>query len=339
VFSANNSRIALIASTIVGVTLLHYLTLTEMRYEHTFLRLLYYVPLVLASLWYGLRGSLAVCGTATALYSPYMLIQWHGLSTEDFDKLMEGILFVGIAILLGILIEREKRHVRALMEAESLAAVGRAVAEIAPDMKSPLMSIGGFVHQVARQIPSDDPNRKKLDIAIRETARLEDMLKGMLEFSRPVKLMTSEVDVNKLITDLLDVLGSKAKERGIAMIPELSTDLPKVEADPDKIHRVLQNIIANAVQASPEGETIKIATAANGNTITIEVKDHGAGIIQQHKESVFHPFFTTKKSGTGLGLGVAKKITEAHGGKIYFNSNQNEPGVTFVVELPGSSPA
>lgn len=123
------------------------------------------------------------------------------------------------------------------------------------------------------------------------------------------------------------------------MIPELSTDLPKVEADPDKIHRVLQNIIANAVQASPEGETIKIATAANGNTITIEVKDHGAGIIQQHKESAFHPFFTTKKSGTGLGLGVAKKITEAHGGKIYFNSNQNEPGVTFVVELPGSSPA
>ena len=90
------------------------------------------------------------------------------------------------------------------------------------------------------------------------------MLKGMLEFSRPVKLMTSQVDVNKLITDLLEVLGSKAKERGIAMIPELSTDLPKVEADPDKIHRVLQNIIANAVQASPEGETIKIPTAAQG---------------------------------------------------------------------------
>jgi signal transduction histidine kinase len=68
--------------------------------------------------------------------------------------------------------------------------------------------------------------------------------------------------------------------------------------------------------------------------VVIKVTDHGPGIEEDHKESVFHPFFTTKKNGTGLGLGVAKKITEAHGGKIYFRANQNQPGITFVVELP-----
>ena len=336
--ATNNTRISFIGLTIVGVTVLHYLTLAEMRYEHTFLRLLYYVPLVFAGLWYGIRGSLAVCGTVIALYTPYMLIQWHGFSTEDFDRLMEGVLFVGIAILLGILMDREKRHTEALMESRNLAAVGRAVNEIAHDMKSPLMAIGGFMRQVARQIPSDDPNRKKLNIAIRETARLEDMVKGMLEFSRSVRLSKSPVDINELVMDLAKLLSRNGAQSNVQLVPEIDPDLPMIMGDRDKIQRVLMNIITNAIQASPEGQKVRILTEASADGIAIKVVDYGAGIKDDHKESVFHPFFTTKKSGTGLGLGVAKKITEAHGGRIYFYPNQGQPGVTFVVELPVDFP-
>ncbi len=338
-FTTSNSRISFIGLTIVGITVLHYLTLAEMRYEHTFLRLLYYIPLVFAGLWYGIRGTLAVCGTVIALYTPYMLIQWHGFSTEDFDRLMEGVLFVGIAILLGILMDREKRHTKALMEAQNLAAVGRAVNEIAHDMKSPLMAIGGFVNQVARQIPSEDPRRKKLDIVLKETSRLEEMVKEMLEFSRSVRLKKSSVDINELVTDLAKLLSSNGAQAEIQLVLELAPELPKIMVDRDKIRRVLTNIITNAIQASPEGQKVRILTEPSDDGISIKVVDYGAGIKDDHKESVFHPFFTTKKSGTGLGLGVAKKITEAHGGRIYFYPNQGEPGVTFVVELPANSSA
>ena len=158
--ATNNTKITFIGLMIAGITVLHYVALAEMQYEHAFLRLLYYVPLIFAGVWYGLRGSLVVCGTVIALFTPHVLIHWHGFSAEDFDLLMEGVLFVGIAILLGIFMDREKRHMKALMESRNLAAVGRAVNEIAHDMKSPLMAIGGFVNQVARKMPPEDPGRK-----------------------------------------------------------------------------------------------------------------------------------------------------------------------------------
>ncbi len=332
--SSNNAKIGLIGAAIVGVTVLHYLTLSELSYEHTFLRLLYYVPLVFAGLWYGLRGTMAVCAAVIALYTPYMFIQWHGFSTQDFDRLMEGVLFTAVAVLLGILMDREKRHVKALMEAESLAAVGRAVSEIAHDMKSPLMAIGGFVNQVARHMSPDNPDRKKLDIAIKEAARLEDMVREMLEFSKPVKLVPSSVNINNMVRELLQTLSPTAAQAKISLVHNATEDLPLLNADREKIRRVLLNLITNAIQASPENEIVTISTQSNNDGILIKVTDHGAGIEEDHKESVFHPFFTTKKSGTGLGLGVAKKITEAHGGRIYFYPNNQEPGVTFVVELP-----
>lgn len=332
--NSNNAKIALIGAAVVGVTGLHYLTLSELRYDHTFFRLLYYVPLVFAGLWYGLRGTMAVCAAVIALYTPYMLVQWHGFSVEDFDKLMEGVLFTAIAILLGILMDREKRHVTALMEAESLAAVGRAVSEIAHDMKSPLMAIGGFVNQVARHIAPDNPDRKKLDIAIKEAARLEGMVREMLEFSKSVKLVTSSIDVNSLVGELLETLSPTAAEAKIKLVHQRKEGLPLLIGDREKLKRVLLNLITNAIQASPDNEAVIVCTETNKDGILIKVIDHGAGIEEDHKESVFHPFFTTKKSGTGLGLGVAKKITEAHWGRLYFYPNAQEPGVTFVVELP-----
>lgn len=335
-FTSRNAKISFIRFTIVGITILHYLTVAEMRHEHTFLRLLYYVPLVFGGLWYGIRGSLAVCSIVVVLYTPHMLIQWHGFSTEDFDRLMEGVLFVGIAVMFGILMDREKRHTEKLMMAQNHAAVGRAVNEIAHDMKSPLMAIGGFVSQVARQIPQEDPRRKKLDIVLKETSRLEQMVTEMLEFSRSVRLSKSPVDINELVMELTKLLSPNDAQFKVQLVPMIAPDLPTIMGDRDKIQRILTNLITNAIQASPEGEKVEISTERSGNGISIKIKDYGAGIKEDHKESVFHPFFTTKKSGTGLGLGVAKKITEAHGGKIYFYANENEPGVTFVVELPGN---
>ena len=338
-FRKNSFKITLLVLLVAGISLLHYLTFAEMRYEHTFYRLLFYVPLILSAFWYGLKGSLIVCMSVLIIYTPYMIIQWHGLSPDDFDKLIEGVLFVAIALLLGVLMDREKRQTRALLEAESMAAVGRAVSEVAHDMKTPLMAIGGFASQVTRQLPEKHPQRRKLDIVVKETARLEEMVKSMLEFSRSVDIERSETDLSALVRDSMEVLRNAASEAGVELVAELSSSLGPVQVDQKKIQRVLQNVITNAVQASPQGERVKVTTSGDQDSVLIEITDHGPGIGEDQKESVFHPFFTTKKSGTGLGLGIAKKIVETHGGKIFFRANQNLPGVTFTIMLPFKTPA
>lgn len=125
--------------------------------------------------------------------------------------MLEGLLFVPIALILGLLVQKERQKARALLEVESLTAVGKAVSEVAHDMKTPLMAIGGFVKQVARRMPEKDPDRNKLEIVIDETSRLEGMVRRMLDFGRPVELQMSQTDLNKAVRDVLEVASPGAK--------------------------------------------------------------------------------------------------------------------------------
>ncbi len=99
-------------------------------------------------------------GFVTILYTPYVLKQWQGLSVEDFDRLLEGVLYIGIAFILGFLVDKERKKHNALIQVENLAAVGKAASEIAHDIKSPLLAIGGFANQVSGGLDPDDPNQK-----------------------------------------------------------------------------------------------------------------------------------------------------------------------------------
>jgi two-component system, NtrC family, sensor histidine kinase HydH len=295
--------------------------------------MLFYLPLILGAFWFGMRGSLYVCVGVIALYVPYVAEKWDGLSVDEFNKLMEGLLFVVIAVILGLLVEKERKKKQALVEAESLAAVGKAVTEIAHDMKTPLMAIGGFVRQALRGMPEKDGSRKKLEIVVEETCRLENMVKSMLDFGRPVELQISRLNLNEVAQEIVELVRANAEKCGVILHEDLDQDKdPVVFADRNKVKRVFLNLVNNAIQASPCGKKVSLRTFAEKGSAVFQVTDRGSGIEPQHLESVFHPFFTTKKSGTGLGLGIAKKIVEAQGGKIFFTLNRDE-GVTFTVTL------
>ncbi len=330
---SNKIKAWIIFSLTLAILCLHYFTFHGEKYYHAVYRMLFYVPLILSGFWFGFKGSMATCIGIVLAYTPYYIETWSGFSIDDFDKLMEGILFIIIAVILGILAEKEKEKTQALLETESLAAVGKAVSEIAHDMKAPLMAIGGFARQVERKMDNDSPEKHKLELVVKETARLEDMVRGMLDFGKPVNLQKSEVDLNEIIQEIGHMVVHEAVKSGVTVEPVLDPHLPVIMADPHKIKQVLLNLITNAIQASPSGKKVVIRTYTKGKNTVVEVEDEGPGIMEEHKESVFHPFFTTKKSGTGLGLGISKKIVEAHQGKIYFRSNFQK-GVTFVVELP-----
>jgi K+-sensing histidine kinase KdpD len=122
-------KVVILALLIGGITYLHYFTFPDMRYHHAVYRMLHYLPLVLGSFWFGLKGAMYILISVFILYFPYMIKQWQGLSLEDFSKLLEGMLYIIIAFTLGFLVEKERKKTRTLLRAESLAAVGRAVSD------------------------------------------------------------------------------------------------------------------------------------------------------------------------------------------------------------------
>ena len=159
-------RAAIVILMVLGTLFLHYFAFRDIRYYHAVFRMLFCVPLILGAFWFGVKGGLAVCIGVVVLYMLHLFLTWNGLIVDGFDQLLEGVLFVVISVILGLLVGKERRRTQALLEARSLAAVGKAVTEIAHDMKTPLMAVGDFVTQVARGLPEKDANRKKLEIVV-----------------------------------------------------------------------------------------------------------------------------------------------------------------------------
>ena len=326
-------KIAIIALMISGIVYLHYFTFPEMTYYHMLYRILFYLPLVLGCFWFGMKGAIYIFAGVSTFYLPYVIIHWKGLSLEDFDRLLEGVLYISIAFILGFLIEKERKKHMALLQAERLAAIGQALLEVAHDMKTPLVAIGGFTNQVYNKLKPDDPDRKKLDIVIQETGRLESLVKGMLDFGRPIQLQIRKTNLNELILESIEVAQPMTRKTGVELKADLNPCLPSLLLDTCRVKQVLLNLMTNAVQASPAGDQVLVKTRPVKKGVLLDIIDHGYGITGKNRESVFHPFVSTKKGGTGLGLAIVKKIVEAHGGEVSFRGN-GQKGVTFTVRFP-----
>jgi two-component system, NtrC family, sensor histidine kinase HydH len=318
---------------IAAILYLHYFTLPTRAYYHAVYRTLFYVPLVLGAFWFGWKGALFVCFSVLVLISPYVVARWHGFSLQEFETMLEGVLFIVVAAILAFLVEKEKRQRAARLEVERLAAIGKAASEVAHEMKTPLMAIGGFTSQVSRAFKSDEPNGKKLEIVLKETARLESLVRDMLEFGRPLQIEPTQENLNQLLVQAVEMSLPMAKEAGVEVEALPDPSLPVASMDASKIKQVILNLLSNAIQVSPSGEKIRARTSVDRDAVILEIEDTGTGIKEEDRERIFEPFFTTKKGGTGLGLAIVKKVLEAQGGKIVFHPNQGR-GVTFRVSLP-----
>jgi len=327
------TRIALIVILVVGISLLHYLTDQSRYHYHVFYGELYFLPIVLAGFWFGLRGALATSLVITAAYLPFIYWHWHGFSSDDFDRMLSMALYNSIATFIGVLKDREIVARERLLKAEGLAAIGKSLAAVAHDMKTPLVVIGGFARQLKKKLNNDDTDREKSDIIIRETERLEKMMHNMLDFSKPLALQLSHGYLNEIVQRSLIIVAETAQQKEVAVESMLSPDLPAVAFDAMRMEQVIVNLALNAVQASPEREKVSIRTSMAEKSIVIDVADCGSGIPLDHRAKVFDPFFSTKKEGSGLGLAIVKKIVEAHKGSLEISDNSPK-GTIFRVMLP-----
>ncbi|MDD5207000.1 MAG: histidine kinase dimerization/phospho-acceptor domain-containing protein [Desulfobacterales bacterium] len=184
----NRRRHAGLISLLLVVTgVLLYITLLDREHEFFYhldviFQSLFFIPVVLACLWFGLRGGLFVSFMVVLIMIPYVILHWEGLSGNDLNRMLQKITYVAAALILGKVIERQRREQERAKEAERLAAIGMSMAAVAHDLKTPLISIGGFSRLVRKHLSEDFPHLDKLDIVIAETRRMEAMVGDILHY-------------------------------------------------------------------------------------------------------------------------------------------------------------
>ena len=333
------AKLILLGVLIVGISGLHYGTGAGLTHHHIFYRELYYLPLVMGAFWFGVRGALITSSIIAILYLPFVLVSWDGFSVQDVHRLIAIALYYVMALLVGVLRDREKAEHKRLVEAENLAAIGKALSGVAHDFKTPLIAIGGFAKWVQKKLKNDDACYAKLDIVIEETRRLENMVNDMLDFSRPLQLNRSTtVNLIDTIKKIVAICVQANDKRKLRIDIDHARDIPAVSLDPMRMEQALINLLLNAIQVTPDEEAVSISTYVSSGYVRIEVRDFGDGIPAEHREKIFSPFFTTKKEGTGLGLPIAKKIIEAHGGRLEVTENLGK-GTVFTASLPIETPS
>jgi len=269
-FNKNTLKLWIIILLITVLSIFIFVTRHTQYHYHSVYREFYFIPLILAAFWFGLRGALLASGSVTLFYLAFVWTFWQGLSAEKINTLIEIVFLNGLALVLGLLREREQRERRRMQKMENLATIGKTVSGIAHDMKTPLVAIAGFSRRILRKLEADDPHREKLTIIYQEAQRLESMVKDMLEYARPLKLRLSLADVNGIIRETIAIVKTIAGEKQVSIESQLSSNLSAVYLDSMRMKQVLINLLTNAIQASPPGETVFIKLR-----ITQQLLKHG----------------------------------------------------------------
>lgn len=231
----------------------------------------------------------------------------------------------------------EIKRLRAEMaRSQRLAAIGSLAAGMAHEIRNPLSSIKGFATYFRERYGDHPEDVKTADIMIGEVDRLNKVVSQLLEFARPVEIHRKPVSLMRTIQSTLRVIEAQTSGR-IEIHIDIPRNLPEVRIDPDRFHQVLLNLFLNALAAMPDKGVLAIKGAlSDDGMLNIEVSDTGKGIPGQDIERIFDPYFTSKSSGTGLGLTVVQKIVEAHGGIIRVTSHPGR-GTTMTIILPADN--
>jgi signal transduction histidine kinase len=234
---------------------------------------------------------------------------------------------------------REERLSDAEAQLRRLQSVGSKVAH---ELKNPLASIKGLCQLVART-PESERTQERLAVAASEISRMETILNEYLSFSRPLEDLRPEtLDVSAIARDVLDVLAGRADHAGVTMT--LDGGATEVHGDARRLKEALINLVANAIEATPNGGTVALRMRTSGGaapgspgglgpTVVLEVRDSGRGIAPEDLERLGTPFFTTRSNGTGLGVVLAQGVLHQHGGTLTYASTLGQ-GTTATITLP-----
>jgi signal transduction histidine kinase len=227
-----------------------------------------------------------------------------------------------------------------LIEAERFAAIGELSAAVAHGIRNPVAGIKAAAQLASLELPDRHPVRQNVGDVIAEADKLEARIKTLLDFAKPFQPHPVSCRLEQIVADATASLRNRLTAQNIDLVVDLPSALPEAELDSAQIEQVLIALLSNAAEAMPGPGRITITgrIADDGRRLLLHVDDTGPGITRDELKRVFELFFTTKASGTGLGLTVAKRIVERHGGKIAVKS-EGGTGTRFTIELPLSFPS
>jgi signal transduction histidine kinase len=282
-------------------------------------------------------------------FKGYALVR---LSTKSFSEarfqFIKDALILAIIIFLaaglvagGIWLAGRRRDAeisrlrREVAEAGHLAALGRLAGSVAHEVRNPLSAVRGLVQYLAK---GEEPGSKKEEYAsaaVAEVDRLERVVSGLLEYTRPKEPRRVALDVEESLRSVMNLMSDDPRADGVDISLTVEPDLAQVQADPDQIRQVLVNLVINALDALDGRGKLVISARNMGGGVEVEVADNGPGLPPGDPEQVFDPFFSTRERGTGLGLAIARRIMRSHGGDIAAG-NGPQGGASFSLILPAS---
>jgi PAS domain S-box-containing protein len=239
------------------------------------------------------------------------------------------------------LVEERTEQIRTLgqrrMQSEKLAALGQLAAGVAHEINNPLASLSNAFLLIKDTMSTDTEVSQYISAADREIVRINKIVQQMYQLYGVDSQEAGPADFHKILQEVFGLLGKQIKSKNVTLVLDIPDEVPQVVVPETQVIQVLCNIVQNAIDASPEGATIKVTVKPQETELRVEVVDSGSGISPELRAQIFEPFFTTKtgrqKSRMGLGLSVSNSLIEAMGGKIEVHSSFRK-GTTFALVFP-----
>lgn len=355
------------------ITALHYFTPIRDKQFHDMFRRLYYIPIILGSFWFGIRGGISIPILAGFLFAPHVLFQWREFPTHEIDQYLEILIFLTVGIVTGFAAEKEKSQrikyqqaaknleisykklqeqtiellekEQQLIRADRLATMGELAAGLTHEIKNPLGSILGAAEIIKDDYPPNEKKHEFLEIMIKEVNRLNKVISNFLSFAKVKVPSFKPSNINDVFNSVKDLVEFRLQKENIRVEIGLDKNLKDMLIDAEQLKQALLNIVLNSIQSMKNGGMLKISAQVispegpDGGDINRErfieiiISDTGCGIPKENLSHIFNPFFTTREEGTGLGLAITKRIIEDHGGIISVESEVGR-GTCFRVRIP-----
>ena len=224
---------------------------------------------------------------------------------------------------------------RQLAEGEHARSLERLSAGIAHEIRNPITAAKSLVQQIGED-PSDPDNGEYARVAIEELNRVEHSIAHLLRYAREEPVKSEQTVLADVVESAMDTFKDRLARQSVRVDQQVAGDT-RLDGDPDKLRRVVINLVSNALDAMEDAPDAKLTVAAGqnlaGTEVWLQIKDNGMGMSRDKIEKIFSPFHTSKAHGTGLGLAITRKLVELHGGRIEVNSEEGV-GTAFIVTLP-----
>lgn len=223
-----------------------------------------------------------------------------------------------------------------LIRSERLTAMGHLVQGVAHEIRNPIMTIGGFVERLKKELGPEDKLQEYADVIMEETSRLEKLVEQVSDFMSVQSASLSSDLLPPVAQEVIKRFTPLAKKQGVQIVTEVDENIPPLEIDAPQLTIALSHVVENALESMPKGGTLSLEILPSNSNVLITISDTGSGISADQLDAVYDPFVTSKPRGAGLGLTMVHRIVMNHRGEIKISS-QLDKGTIVIIRLPVSN--